>query len=366
MDYEPAQRFYQAALAAAHNAGIADHVPQLLARFGLPGLMTRIGTDPPVPGDRALGTAQKLAHTLLLEHARELAARLGPTGARHFFAKGIALAGTVYQPGDRTLADIDLYVPEEEDEPVLAVLHELGYHALPERDQSGPRELRSTHALQREATHAVSRVLVDLHWTLDPVERVLPRRDRPIPDRIWGSVAHTGEFPTPSPEHHAALLAHHLVHTDLLHVRSLLDLAFVFATIAPNGGGEYLATCRQLRIGRFAALLAESMARDFGIERPAAVGDGPTRWNRFTRDLTLERWLTLVAQSPVDDDGIITVARLRRRQQLLDHSALKTLGQDVLLPPRAFLRWRWGGHDLWAAALLHYGQLLRKALRPRV
>jgi hypothetical protein len=359
-DLEPARRFYQATLRAARAAGLAGHVPALLVRFGLPGLMSRIEVDPPVTLDPALFRVQQLRHALLEEQALRVAASLSAAGVQHFFAKGVALLGRPYRPGDRLLADMDVYVRPDDRERATRVLESLLYRRLPEWDQAGPASMRSTLALERESAHTIERCTVDLHWALDPVERILPRRDRPVPERVWRSLQTGGPLTRPHPEHHAAILVHHLVHTDLLHVRGLLDLAFVFQEMRADAGGEYLATCALLRVGRCAAELAHLVARDLGVVRPGAMTEGAAP------KLTLEGWLTLVAQSRPDDDGAMTVARLHRRLRLVDRGGLPTLGADLLFPPAAFLRWRWPGRNLLDATLRHYRQLARKALARRM
>ncbi|MEE8134074.1 MAG: nucleotidyltransferase family protein [Gemmatimonadales bacterium] len=358
MQFGPVHRFYDAVRGAAARVGLSNYIPELLLRFGLPGMMTRIGVDPPVKVDLSLLHAQKLYHSLVFEHAEALSAAFRARELPHFFAKGIALVGRVYKPGDRFFGDVDLYVPFEARDESVETLAQLGYGPLPETDQAGPPELRSALALEYVLGADIDRIGVDLHWTLDPVERLLPRRDRPIPQPIWDNV-HVGEtFNVPTPEHHAAILAHHLVHTDLLHVRSLLDLAFVFQEFADDGGHDFLATCDQFRLGRFGATLAIILDRDFGVSRPAAQRNS-SAGNAFLRRLNLEDWLTIVARADPDDDSRITVGRIRRRLLILDHWPIRTLGADVLAPPASFLAWRWG-LPLWRARLRHLGQLARK------
>ena len=358
MEFGPIHRFYDAVRGAAARVGLNDYMPELLLRFGLPGLMTRIGVDPPVQVDLSLLRAQKLYHLLLFEHAEALGAALRARELPHFFAKGIALAGRVYEPGDRFFCDIDLYVPLEAREASVKILAQLGYLPLPETDQAGPPELRSALALEYSSKNDIDRIGVDLHWTLDPVDRLLPRRDRPIPLPVWENVQVGDTFNVPMPEHHAAILAHHLVHTDLLHVRSLLDLAFVFQEFTDDGGHDFLATCDQFRLGRFGATLALILDRDLGVSRPAAQRS-PSSGNSFLRRLNLEAWLTIVARADPDGDDRITLGRIRRRLRVLDHWPLRTLGADALAPPASFLAWRWGP-PLWRARLLHLGQLARK------
>ena len=236
IDTRPVQRFYDAVRSAAARVGLSDYLPEFLLRLGLPGLMTRLGVEPPVQVDASLLRAQKLYHLLVFEHAEELSEAFRSRELPHFFAKCIALAGRVYQPGDRFYGDIDLYIPWDTRDAAIASLAQLGYRPLPEEDQAGPPELRSALALEYVSGADIDRIGVDLHWMLDPVERLLPRQDRPVPPFVWEGVRAEGRFNVPAPEHHAAMLTHHLVHTDLLHVRSLLDLAFVFQEFDYDGG----------------------------------------------------------------------------------------------------------------------------------
>jgi hypothetical protein len=287
--------------------------------------MHRLGLEiQPADLDSWLG-AQRRTHVLFLDNAREISYDLGRSRILHFFGKGIALLGSVYQPGDRHLADIDLYAHGPQRRAALDALDRLGYRVLPEAQQSGPSEHRSAIMLERHPSSDEERVRVHLRWTLDPVERLVPRRERPIPDRMWDAVWTQGHLRVPSHEHHAAILAHQLVRTDLLHVRTLLDLAYLFNAFTEGEGLEYLTTCRELRIGRFAIILAELMAKEFGIVRPYALADGPGRWTHFTRDLTLERYLTIAAETDPNDHNTMTIGRIRRRLELLDTGGAKTL-----------------------------------------
>ena len=241
------------------------------------------------------------------------------------------------------------------------MLTKLGFNALSDSEQAGPDALRSALALEGAGGSVMERAPVDLHWSLDPVERLLPRRDRGIPERIWSGLTRSNGLPVPGPEHHAAILAHHLVHTDLLHVRSLLDLAFVFDSWPENAGAEFLTSCRELRIGRFALILARIVAHDLGIDRTNAIR-GKDRPGRFASRLDLERWLLLVCRADPEDDNMITVGRIRRRLQLIDNGGAATLLGDVFFPPAAFLKWRWQTESVSRARIKHYGQLARKTI----
>ena len=362
MNASVVRRLYEATASVATTAYQGEYTDQLLARLGIPGLVCRLELKPASSHEASFLPALKFYHTLLREGAQEISDQLTRSGVDHFFAKGVALLGSIYRPGDRFVSDIDLYVPLEQRAPALDVLQRLRYVELPERDQAGPVTLRSALILEREAPSEVERLIVDLHWGLNPVERLLPRRNRPVPEKIWSHLDTTGPLRVPSPEHHAAILVHHLVQSDLLHVRSLLDLALVFGASPEPDVAEYLATCRMLRIGRFANWLLTLLHDEFGLEVRSPPGEGPAAWNRFTRDLTLHRWLAFVARTYPDDDSVITVRRILRRLQLIDAGGAGTLFGDLLLPPKAFLEWRWGADRLWMARLRHCGQIVRKAL----
>lgn len=363
MNMEPlVRRFYEAAQVAARNGAYNGDVEQLLIRVGLIGLVARLVPDLQFESGNPMLRLQKLYHVLLHERAMELGDALRGADVRHFFAKGIALLGSAYEPGDRFLADIDIYISPADRPAAIEVARSLGYVELPDEEQAGPPALRSTLAMQHVSSAEIEQVIIDLHWTLDPVERLLPRRDRPLPDLMWDAVDDSGVITVPHPEHHAAVLVHHLVHSDLLHFRSLLDLAVVLGDFSAAGGGEYFALCRQLRIGDLAARLVEMLEHDAGIEVKMTMPAPGDSGNRFLRELDLERWLTMVARSHPDEDSAITVRRIRRRLQLVDGRGAKTLWQDLLTPPAEFLEWRWREKSVMRAGFRHYRQLLRKAV----
>lgn len=360
-DWGPATRLYEATLQAAARTGFSAHIPQLLVRFGFPGLMTRLEVDPPVEADGALVRAQALHHTLLRERAEEIGAALVSAGVPHVFAKGITLLGPVYRPGDRLLADVDVYIPRGEVPGVIGILGTLGYEQIADEDQAGPPALRSTLAFEYGGRTEMDSASVDLHWALDPVTRLLPRPDRDVPRTVWNSAETREGLRVPAPEIHAAILAHHLIDTDLLHVRSLLDVAFVFQQFAQDGGRVYAATCEELGIGPFGGLLAHLLRDEFGISRPTATGGHPRGWNAFTRRLSLQEWLVIVARAPPDADDAITTARIGRRLRLVRGAAVPVLA-DALFPPRAFLEWRWQSYSIARARWNHFRGLTRKLL----
>lgn len=360
-DLAVARRFHEAVVRAAQRVGSRDRLPELLLRLGLPGLASRLALEPAAPRDPAARRLHQLYDTLAREQARRIGAALEAAGVEHFFAKGIALLGGVYQPGDRVISDLDLYVPPAARLGAIERLSTLGYAPLAETDQAGPPALRSSLALARPISEDPQHLTVDLHWAVDPVRRLLPRADHPLPARFWPRVETRDGLRVPTPEHHAALLAHHLVHGDLTHVRSLLDLAFLFAELPPEGGTEYLAAAGELGVAAFARDVATLVARDLGVARPRAESEVAPRARPAGR-LTLDAWLARLARTPPADHSAITTRRIRTRIGVLGWRAVPGLLVDVVAPPAAFLAWRWPRAGPARALARHYGQVARKAL----
>lgn len=363
MDWTPARRFYDAARRAAARTGSPALLPELLVRYGFPGLMTRLALVPPGFIDVGVLRGLKLHDTLLREHADEMAARLRDAGIPHCFVKGTALADTIYHAGDRLQTDMDVYVRPAHRAHAEDALTALGYRPLGDREQAGPPALRSALALERDDADPMTAATVELHWGVDPVDHLLPRGDRALPERIWDAVDARGTRNVPRPAHHAAMLVHHLVHSDLLHVRGVLDLAMVLQQMDAADAAEYHATCADLGVGRFGAQAVRLVLEELHVEAAEPVVAATPSSVRAVRRPALDEWLAFVASADPADDARITVSRIRRRLGLLDRPALPSLARDLLWPPAAFLTWRWGG-PLWSARLHHYAQLVRK-LVPR-
>lgn len=316
---------------------------------------------------RARRLAQRLYERSLLDAAQDLSRALAAQNIRHFFVRGVALAGTVYHLGDRELADIDVYVLPPDVARVRAILADQRYKEIDAAGQSGPQSLRPSVVVERAARGAeFAGVAVDLHWGIEPVDRLLPRPDLHVPAAIWERLATNGSLPVPAPEHHAALLVHHLVHHDMLHVRSLLDLALLWPSIPPEGGPEFEATAGRLGVLRAARVLHRMLTAEFGLEPLVGVADPPRdrRERRLARFLELDRWLARAARANLEEHQAITVSRVRLRLLLLDRLYdARRLVQDALWPPAEFLRWRWPLHrSLLAARGRHLGRVAAKLL----
>jgi hypothetical protein len=180
-----------------------------------------------------------------------------------------------------------------------------------------------------------------------------------LPARCWRDVTRRDGLRVPAPAHHAALLVHHLVQTDLAHVRGVLDLALLLGEMPAEAGGEYLGAARELGVETVAREIAALVARDLGVSHPVAARTGRLSPSR----LSLDHWLAQVARTPPHDEALVTRRRIATRIRLLGWRAAPALLADVLLPPRSWLEWRWPGRNVGRGLFAHYRQILRKAMR---
>ncbi|NIM49633.1 MAG: hypothetical protein GTN62_05365 [Gemmatimonadales bacterium] len=344
-DNDPIAGVLIAALeAAAGTLRVVDQDPALaLARgFGFGGFIER--RRGAVPSGRDERLVRQFRDQLLVEAATELSQALAAADVPHFFARGMALLGSLYEPGDREMADIDLFVTPAAEGRTREVLGRCGYEELPSEDQSGAAVLRSSVDLAREGRSEVEAIAVELHWGLTPVDRLLPRPDTLVPDLVWDGVLLDGPLPVPAPAHHAALIVHHLVHHDLLHVRGFLDLALLRHRVWTGGGDQYEAVARCLGVLRAARVLHWILLDTFGFTPLPGIAQPPRDWRgrRMLRDLSLRRWLTWAGAAREDEHTTITLRRIGRRLILLDRLRDGPgLLADALWPPREHLRWRW-------------------------
>ena len=357
MSPDPAARFVQAMVSAA---GDESGAVAMARGFGLGGFVARhLGVEHLAV--RAERLALRLHNTLLREVAAEASNALSACDVPHFVGKGVAFIGDLYQPGDREAADLDLWIHPDAVAPACDALRVLGYREAPGDLQSGPASLRPGALWYRGATASLDAVSVDLHWGMVPVTRILPRVGAPLPADVWQCLDRSGPFPVPDPGHHAALLIHHLVHHDLLHIRGLLDLALLWHRGLETDRLVQLA--RHLNIWRAARAIRVTLARDLAV-RNAELPAPPADWRgRRLADLVcLDGWLTCVAQAPDRDRAEMTPRRLVRRAMLLDRARdIPGLLADAVWPPAEHLRWRWPrARTLAAARWQHARQVLGK------
>jgi hypothetical protein len=285
-----------------------------------------------------------LEQSFVKEAAEELSATLTGRGIQHFFVKGMAIADRLYGTGEREMADIDLHVVATAQQAVRDVLEDLGYYVPPDDEQSGPAALRSgLFAGRYGGSSPLENVGLDLAWGLDPVDRLLPRPDRPVPVEVWDRLDLSGTLPVPKVAHHVVLLVHHLVHHDMLHFRGLVDLALMWPGVTEKSSEEVESLARKLGVWRATRLLASVLQSEFGVTL-VAPGPAPEDWRglRARRMLDPVKWCTWASNATDAEFVEINMRRIGRRLLLLD-SLLDTpcLLADAVIPPREYLDWRW-------------------------
>ncbi len=364
------ERFTKVLARAAARLDLPGDNPTLtLARqFGIGGFVARhLSTSGNRVEFRHEVLVRRLFERVLLEKASELSSALTTRGIPHFFLKGVVVARWLYEPGERYFVDVDLYVAPEARMSAVDTLQAIGYRELPPARQSGPAELRSGVTLVSESRRAaLDAVNLDVHWGIEPVERLLPRADTPLPDAVWHRVTRVSSLPAPAPEHHAALILHHLVHHDLLHIRSLLDFALLCQRLSHDAGQEFEETARSLGVLRVARAVSATLVQDLGLDPPPGIGPAPQDWRgrRLARLLELEWWLTWAGAASAHEHVAVTPRRVARRLLLLDRlGSARHMFADAVWPPREFLRWRWP--EARFVRVRHLLGVARKILRPQ-
>ncbi len=316
---------------------------ELARDFGIDGYLARVvAVEADGVQERRVYTGLQAA--IQRDAATEVGAAFRDAGVPHFFYKGIALLGSLYEVGDRALQDIDVHVAPAALEAAQAALAVLGYRPAPEDEQPGPPDLRSACVVHREAAEAdVETVTVDLHWAVEPLDRLLPRATVAVPEAVWDSLG--GETLTvPADECHLVLLAHHVAHHDMLHLKGLLDFALLWQRLPAGAGVTVEAVARAVGAWRAVQLLGEIVSREFALPNPGGV---PTVWDWRANQIgasDLRGLVRLAVARPFDEAVTITPARIRRRLGVIDHwSGMWKLLADVVVPPREHLAWRWPG-----------------------
>jgi len=357
-------RLRDACARAAQTLG--DTAPEgarrVAERLGVAGIVTPAAA-PARDVPRLLGA---LHGQLLRETATTISAAFSAAGLPHVFVKGIVFVDDLYPPGARELADIDVYVARDAAPAARATLESLGFRVEADDPDRGPSPLRPGLTLVRAATSDVESAVVDLHWGVEPLTSLLPRDRTPLPRGVWDR-ARQGRLPAPCPGDHAALLVHHLVHHDFLHVVSLVDLAVLWPQVLADEGTTFAATARALRAGRVARIVADVLARDLGLARPPRLEAAPSDWRarRLAASLRLDRWLAWAAAAGPSTRAAITPGRVGRRLLAVEH-VWNGAGVvwDALWPPQAHLRWRWPEARTRLGALArHWGSVGRKVAR---
>ena len=165
-----------------------------------------------------------------------------------------------------------------------------------------------------------------------------------------------GILPRPRPGHHAALLIHHLVRHDGLHVRSLVDLAVLWPALDAGEGHAFAALARYLGVGRAAASLGAAFRSELALSVPPGFAERAGAWS-------VETLVALACDSEDHDLEAMTRSRARRRIRVVDRP-LRTAAHfmtEALFPPDVYLSWRWPGRSWIGRRATHLGRLARKA-----
>lgn len=355
-----AVRFYRALEDAAEALRMPEEegARRLAAQFGIHGyIMRHVDGQGGEPAPERV--AARLYETMFREAAQEISRRLTRRSVRHFFFKGVALLGRVYESGDREFADIDLVVHPQQLSTAVAALYTLGYVAYREPDQPGPATLRPGMTMYLPGRGSdFERVLLDVHWGLEPVTHLLPRIDLPVPQAVWNNVEVERGLPVPLDEHHLALIVHHLAHHDMLHVRGLLDAALLWEALPKRAGGELNEIATKIGVQRPLHAVARVLVDDLTLYplRGVRIGADGLRGHALERLLSLQRWLVWASRAGEREHVMITPRRVWRRLLLADDlnsTALGLLG-DAVKPPGEYLRWRWPDASSEFSAWMHH------------
>lgn len=323
----------------------SDPALELAGRFGLRRYFERHQT-----GDADLADSQWMERAAQLrKEARDLSAALRDAGVRHFFFKGIALIGRFYRLDDRRLDDIDLVVDLAGRNSAMAVLHAHGYADLNEPGVWGPASRRPGITMYRVDPATGERdqhaPLMDLHWGLESVSTLLPTAGITFPSAFWARVEMDQRLPVPPDEEHAALVLHHLVRHDLLHVRGLLDFALLWETLPRDAGTRLTELAGHLGVARALGLVGRVLVDDLLLFPIRGVRLGAMDWRgrAALQRLRLRDWLAWAGRRAADRRHHVNVTRSLAWRRFLLADAPKTgqLVSELFKPAPEYLSWRW-------------------------
>jgi hypothetical protein len=340
------ERLYRtlSAAAARLKIGGADPTLDLAGRFGVRRFIERHVS----PEDELQPSPWLHQAARLRKEARVLSRVLTDAGVRHCFFKGIALLGRFYRIDERQLADIDLLIDRADRVTALTALHAQGYGELGNRAVWGPASGRPGVTMAR-ADRTIAAVdtdlLLDLHWGLESPNTVLPDEEVVLPPAVWARLEDAHGLPVPPDEYHAALVLHHLVRHDLLHVRGLLDFALLWDAVPRVGGQELTDLAHTLGVERALRVVGRVLVDDLRLYPLRGVRLGPRDWRdrAALRHLGLTDWLVRAARHRSAGPRHVTVTRSLawRRFLLVDDPRSGRLLRELIVPPQKYLHWRW-------------------------
>jgi hypothetical protein len=344
-------RLYRAFAEVARGLKLRGPNPglELAGRFGVRRFIERhlAGGDareamdePPKPGPWLERAAR------LRKEARAVSRALTEARIRHCFFKGIALLGRFYRLDERQLADIDLIVDLDHYNDALAAIHGLGYSELGGDGDWAPAARRPGVTLhQADLADDEEDVLIDLHWGLESLATVLPDEELLLPPTVWASVEQERGLPVLTDEYHAALVLHHLVHHDMLHIRGFLDFVLLWQAIPNQGGQMMTALARTLGVERALRVVGRVMVDELLLYPLRGVPLSPADWRgrASLRRWRLKPWMAWAARHVSGQASHVRLTRslVWRRFLLADAPQTGRLLRDLLAPPPEYLRWRW-------------------------
>jgi len=356
-------RLYQAFTEVARGLKLrgADPGLDLAGRFGVRRFIQRHleGGDAADAPDEPPQDSEWLARgARLRKEARAISRGLAEAGVRHCFFKGVALLGRFYRLDERQLADIDLLVDLDHYNEALAAIHGQGYTVLRRSGVWVPASRRpgvTLHRADLDEDQGDQDVLVDLHWGLESLATVLPDEELILPPTVWAGVGQERGLPTLNDEHHAALVLHHVVRHDLLHIRGLLDFILLWQAIPNQGGKQLTELARMLGVERALRAVGRVLVEELLLYPLRGVPLGPPDWRGRValRQLRLKPWLAWAARNATPRASHMTVTRslLWRRYLLADSPRLGRLIRELVAPPREYLDWRWPEGGTWGKHL---------------
>lgn len=358
------ERLYQAFRDVGERLKLrgGDPACELAGRFGVRRFVERHAHG----GEELPPSAWLVQGARLRKEARLVSRALADAGVRHCFFKGIALFGRFYRIDERRLADIDMLIDIADYTRAFAALHAVGYAALGSGRVWRPASRRpgvTMHRTDLTVGEDDRDLLLDVHWGLESVGTLLPDEEIVLPPTVWSQVTHEQGLPVLPDEPHAALVLHHLVRHDLLHVRGLLDLALLWEALPRDAGQELSALARALGVERALGVVGRVLVDDLHLYPLRGVRLGPRDWRdrAALRRLRLASWLVWAARNAASGPRHVTVTRSLawRRFLLADAPRTARLLREVVAPPGEYLRWRWPGLDGGAAWRRHLVTALR-------
>jgi len=311
--------------------------------------------------DRTQRLNHRIRYVLFVETAQRVLALFQNHDIPVIPLKGIALAKELYPyPEDRPMGDIDLLVPEDQFDRAIGLLTDMGFRVA---EGETAFRLQDVHPTVRPflpgaLTLVDARgVVIDLHWHLssDPWFRA-PRR---IPmTEIWQRArpaAHRDDLPGAWELDPVDALAYLCLNVGRDAFRSLQGLLDVDRFLRQHTVQKlwpwsvFVQRCQQWRIAACAFYVLITIRFLFDTPAPLEVLNAlePGRWSRWCVGILVRphQLLEWPRRAPGLRYPLILMATM-----LDSFRDAMRLGRFVALPPRAYIRWRYGA----GAGIFHH------------